>query len=130
MRILLFLIIGLVSYSCEPLYEHYYRIRIKNYSNENLYVYGKYILPDTLLENNRPELKLLLSGGYADITDNELNDIALEKFKTQKLSVFILSKDTVDKYEWSIIRENYLICKRYEINSQDLTEMGGTIIYP
>jgi hypothetical protein len=46
------------------------------------------------------------------------------------ISMFILSKDTLDKYDWAKIRSDYNILKRYDLSLADLQRMNWTITYP
>lgn len=119
-----------VLLGCEPIADKSYTIRIRNNSNNTILVYGLYILPDTSIINQKPNLKTIASGASNEIYDSEVGDYKYGRLDKEKLTVFIFSKDTVDYYSWEAIRTKYKILKRYEINNQDLTNMGGTLNYP
>lgn len=119
-----------MSASCEKFADHKYGIRIRNKSQQTINVYAAYILPDTLLSNQKPTLKEIKPENSTHIYDNEVGDTGFERFKSEKITIFILSKDTLAKYSWNEIRTHNNILKRYEITEKDLTDMGGSVIYP
>lgn len=130
-RLLILLIsIPLMSVSCEKFADNAYGIRVRNESRQTISIYAEYILPDTLLSTQKPLLKDVLPENSTHIYDDEVGDEELNRFKTDKITIFILSKDTVDKYSWEEIRSEYKILQRYEINNQDLVDMGGSVEYP
>jgi len=122
--------IFLISSSCEKIADHSYTIEIKNNSNQIIDICAAYIVPDTLLPLEKPKLIEIQIGKYEELYDKNVNDPKFVKFKTEKLSVFVLSKDTVDKYSWDMIRTTSKILKRYEIMEIDLINMGGSVVYP
>lgn len=132
MKNVIFLIfaIFLTSSSCEQFARHEYRIRVRNNSNQTISVYAGYLLPDTLLPINKPNLKEILVGKFGDIHDSDIGDEKFGKLKSERLTIFVLNKDTVEKYDWYFVRNNYKILKRYEFNDKELTDMGGDVIYP
>jgi hypothetical protein len=46
------------------------------------------------------------------------------------LSVFIVNNDTINKYSWDGIRENYNILIRYDLSLKNLKNLKYTIPYP
>jgi len=46
------------------------------------------------------------------------------------ISMYILSKDTIDKYSWDLIRSGNRILKRYDLSIKDLEKQNWTITYP
>ena len=129
-KILIFVsIVLLLASSCEKFARHEYSIYVKNKSNKNITIYTDYLLPDTLLPQIEPSLKTIGINDIGSIYGNEIGDPKLEKFETEKLTVFILSTDTVNFYTWSEIVNGYKILNRYEIDHQDLINMGGSIEY-
>jgi hypothetical protein len=102
---------------------------IKNNSDRVIDIYAAYILPDTFLPINKPSLITIESKKLGYISDRYIGDDEFKRFSSKKLTIFILSKDTVDKYSWETIRHDYNILKRYEINNNDLVDMGGYVTY-
>jgi hypothetical protein len=117
--------------SCEYFAEHRYSLRILNASNETLYCCAVYVLPDTLLPENRPdEFKILNPLYESELRDYEVRNRKFKRLQNERLSLFILSKDSVDLLSWSYIRKSNLILKRYEFDMREYSEMGGIIVYP
>lgn len=123
-------VIILIFGSCKHFADRSYDIRIRNTSDINIDCYAAYILPDTLLPLEKPEFIEVKPGESGFIYGYNINDPGLERFNTERLSIFVLSKDTVESYSWEEIRSDYQILKRYEINEQDLINMGGSVTYP
>jgi hypothetical protein len=117
--------------SCIPM-DRAWIIYIINNSPQAIYAYANYILPDTVLPTVKPFLIQVPNGKITigSIYDEDVGDPEFKRLKKDRLTVFILSKDTVDKYAWDIVRDKYMILKRYEFNAKELTEMGGEIVYP
>ncbi|NGF57657.1 hypothetical protein G5B35_24150 [Parapusillimonas sp. SGNA-6] len=46
------------------------------------------------------------------------------------LSLVIFSVDTLEKYPWEIIREDYMILQRYDLSMSDLRKLDYSIAYP
>ena len=53
-----------------------------------------------------------------------------DAFKTDTLSFYIFSPDTIAKYGWTDVRENYRILKRYDLSFSDVESLDFTIYYP
>jgi len=119
----------LICGSCEKFPESKYTIRVRNNSTLTISVCAGY-LPDTLLPVNKPILKEIMAGKFVDIYDSEVGDEKFEKLKNERITVFILHNDTVKKYDWTTIKSDYKILKRYEFNDKELTEMGGSVSFP
>ena len=49
---------------------------------------------------------------------------------TDTLSVFFFSPDTLAKYEWATIRQEYKILVRYDLSHNDLKRLNWRIDYP
>ena len=47
-----------------------------------------------------------------------------------KICVFILSQDTINKYTWDEIRDEYKIIKRYDLTEKNIKDMNWKINYP
>ncbi|SFD74689.1 hypothetical protein SAMN05444380_101214 [Thermophagus xiamenensis] len=115
------------SYSCEKLADHTYILRVQNNTKDTIQVYAGYNYPDTALNVEKPILKI----GYPDYeTRLESKTDWKDKLQGDTLSIFILSKDTVDTYSWEDIRSEYNILKRYDMSISDLESQNWTITYP
>ncbi|MDR0507685.1 MAG: hypothetical protein LBH32_12850 [Dysgonamonadaceae bacterium] len=106
-----------------------YSIRIYNQSNSNIYVYAAYILPDTLLPTERPNLIEIAANQKhsSSISDNYVNDIRFKRLeKGDTLTIFILDKNVIDNNLWNTVRANNMILKRFNFNRSK----GYEIYYP
>jgi len=121
----------LISGSCDNLVpDQYYMIRVKNNSSATIIACGAYILPDTLLPIKPLATTKILSGKSNVILDNQLKDNKLERFKTEKVSIFIIDEKVFNLISWDSIQKSNNILKRYEICEQDLSNMNWVINYP
>lgn len=110
--------------------ESVYRIRVRNKSSQTISVFAGFILPDTVLPAVKPEMKTISPGEFEDIYDSEVGDHDFKRsFYDEKLTLFVLSSDTIAKYPWATIEEKYMILKRIELTPDDLEEYGS-VSYP
>jgi len=124
---LLFSIVLLLT-SCPMDYEH--RIGVKNNSNQIIVVTGKHILPDTILPETPNELITININAEQTIAGSRVGDKDLRRMdRGEKLTLFVLSKDSVISYPWEYIRKNNVILKRYEFDFQEFNKIGW-ITYP
>ena len=124
-KVLLLLFIMLLTAGCDELMEKFvqihYFIIFRNYSNQTVYFYAEYILPDTLPSTNRPRwIKEVASGKKKEFSDYDVNDREFKRMKNERLTLFVLDKRVVDTYDWEYIRENNMILKRYEFFSHEV----------
>jgi hypothetical protein len=89
--------------------------------------FASYEYPDTIISQEKPRLKIAYPSkyGYWDSMDN-WDDI----LSSDTISMYILSKDTIDEYSWDKIRLERMILKRYDLSLHDLEDMNWTITYP
>ena len=128
-NILLILTIILYSASCEKLVDHGYIIKIQNNSKDTIQFYESYSFPDTSIDVTKPRLKMVYPSKYSSLeSEKEWDEVLVAPKDT--ISIFILSKDTVDAYSWEAIRSDYNILKRYDLSLDDLKKQNFTINYP
>lgn len=127
MNILILLAIVLCGYSCEKLVDHTYIIRVQNNSIDTVQIYASYSYPDTLLLDEKPILKMIYPNMESSL---ESKKDWKEKLPNDTISIFILSKDTVDMYSWDKIKNDYNILWRYDLSLEDLEHMNWTVTYP
>ncbi len=95
-------------------------------------IYGEFY-PDTLLPNDNigyyskriPSMK-----DYYHETVFDSKEIRDEFGEKDSLMFFVFSVDTLNKYSWEEIREDYKILKRYDLSISDLDSLNWTITYP
>jgi hypothetical protein len=99
---------------------------VENNSNKIIVVTAGYILPDTLLPENPKFLKTIPIGQSRIIYDSDVEDGDLQRMENgERITLFVLSKDSVDNHSWEYVRENNVILKRYEFNMEELKNMSG-----
>jgi hypothetical protein len=57
-------------------------------------------------------------------------DVTIEYSKDKKLSIYIVIKDSVDKYGWDNVYKKMMYSKKYLIDMQYLKDNKWTIVYP
>ena len=125
------LIFGLALLMTACPMDRQYSIRLKNNSNLTIYACAAYILLDTLLPISKLQLVLIDLNKIGNIHGYQVNDDTFKRLeKGERLTLFVLSKDSVDVHSWEYLRENNIILKRYEFNMEELNNMGGSINYP
>lgn len=130
------IILLLCANCCEnlPLVDRFYSIEVNNESNDPIYFWLDWQkplqYPDTTLPENRPALIRIGPNDkfYVDSRE-EWKDI-LERLPADTLSVFILDGIVYENIEWSVIQDNYMILKRYDLSLKDLDQLGFSIHYP
>jgi len=65
-------------------------------------------------------------------TWNEISPLedTYKRFKTDTLCFFIFDTDTLNKYDWTTIRNDYKILQRYDLSLQDFIRLKRIITYP
>jgi hypothetical protein len=128
---IIFVSIIIMSGSCEDLIpDQYYFIRVKNNSPTTIIACGAYVLPDTLLPIEPLATTKILSGRSNVILDNQLNDKRLERFKKEKVTIFIIDEKVYCGITWDSLRRSNRILKRFEISEPDLSNLNWILNYP
>lgn len=127
--VLIFLSILLCGANCEKFIDHAYIIKIQNNSSDTIQFYESYNYPDTAIDVTKPRLKMVYPSKYSSLeSEKDWSEVLVPPKDT--ISIFILSKDTVDKYDWEKIRVEYNILKRYDLSLSDLQNNNWMITYP
>lgn len=119
----------LALYGCPEIDKNTNEIEIFyiNRSNKDIYVCSKIVYdmeacPDTTLPKQK-------TGKIVKRNDVRYTSFAPPTCDTMRF--FILSLDTVEKYDWETIRKEYKILKRYDVvGEKGLDQIGGVITYP
>lgn len=109
-----------------------YPLFFKNTSNKNLkYAIGRNY-PDTIpmVEDIRVVTIDALSSRSIEWSGVEWKYIYESYYASDTMSLFILSCDTLAKYSWDQIREDYNILVRYDLSLKDLYKLDFRIVYP
>jgi len=129
MKITILSIILLVSCSvgCDKLTDHVYSIKVQNNTTDTIQFYASYVYPDTAIANEKPRLQMVYPSDFSYWDSKEKWEDILP---SDTIYVYILSKKTVDKYNWDLIRSGNRILKRYDLSIRDLKKQNWTITYP
>jgi hypothetical protein len=109
------------------------RLFVSNNSNDTIEVVSQISFPDTSLIEN-------LSGlPHAEVLPNSEEKVVqfigwenwIKRFNTyETLTLIIYSGDTLRKYPFSQIQNDYNILKRYELSIEQLRSLDWKITYP
>ena len=126
---LFMILLVLSSVSCQKLFDHAYIIKIQNNSKDTIQFYASYNYPDTSMDVTKPLLKMVYPSKYSSLESKKQWDNVLVA-PSDTISIFILSKDTLDKYDWAKIRNDYNILKRYDLSLEELKRQSWIVTYP
>jgi len=121
---LLFLLISIVS--CEPLVDHAYFIEVQNSSNASIRCFASFNYPDTALSVDKPLLQLITPHSCTKIESKDSWDKVLPK---DTIEIFFLSEDTLLKYNWNSIKDQYKILKRLDLSLKDIQRLNNIVTY-
>jgi len=129
----LFLII-IVAFRCDPI-EKFYVITISNVSGNSVYFFETGLqediqYPDTILPVKKPNLALIKANDQFRVYSRDKWEDNFLMFRADTLSIYFLHTDTINKYSWDKIRNEYRVLKRYDLSLQDLKNLGFKIPYP
>ena len=106
---------------------------VQNTTDQHLYLYVVYILPDTCLPAEKPKLIEVGTGenNIRFINGTYFKDSSLKRLKKgELLSVFFLLKDSVDAKPWSYIRDNNVVLDRYDLSWEVFESYQWKVPYP
>ena len=133
-RSLFILLLLFIFSGCDGIWlDHDDAFMIRNTTDENLYLYVSYFLPDAGLPAEKPNLTGLGNGknNISAINDCDVRDSGFRRLKKgELLSVFFILRDTVDTKPWSYIRDNQVILDRYDLSWEVITNYNYYVPYP
>lgn len=115
--------------------ERKYSIHIDNNSNHQILYYfdglqGNHNYPDTVLPISKPSM-VNVEAGKRFYQDGSISwEQFYEQLPSDTLSLYFFHPDTLNTYNWSTIRSQYKVLKRYDLSIQDLQLRNFTISYP
>lgn len=134
--LLLFLLMIVGIFSCEKFPVKRYDLLIKNNSHTNVCCYfylvwdggdNGVVYPDTLLSFDREDLQCINIG---EEYRTSRSGIPITEWVASQpkdtLSIFIFSKDTLERYYWENIQQNCNILKRYDLSIEDMEKLSVT----
>jgi hypothetical protein len=83
--------------------------------------------PDTSLPEKKPNLYKINREWHISLN---LSENQIFKNLSDTLSIFFFDPDTLAKYEWATIRQEYKILMRYDLSHNDLKKLDWCIYYP
>lgn len=87
--------------------------------------------PDTLLPENNPHPHTFNKEYHFSFGEGRFHENALfETFPTDTMSIFFFDPDTLEKYDWATIREEYKVLVRYDLSHNDLKKLNWCIVFP
>lgn len=87
--------------------------------------------PDTVLPIKKPELYEINKQLHFSFGEGNLHEDALfAKLPADTLSIYFFDPDTLAKYDWSVIRQEYKILVRYDLSHADLKKLEWRFYYP
>ena len=124
LRYLLIISLMYMGISCDNWTEGVYSFKLHNNTNESVWCYYSLDYPNTTLSLKKPHYAIVNPNMYVYFdSKNKWEDVA------DTISIFILSNDTVDNYNWDRVRVDYNILKRYDISTSEMKSMVE-IFYP
>lgn len=119
---------------CEALIpDKEYPFYLKNDGSKDIYFNIVYSYPDTLLPETLNYVFLVKAGEKQLMTASTHKLSAKEfakYFPSDTLCIIFFSADTLNTYNWDIVRNEYKILERREYSYQDLENTSWTITYP
>ena len=106
-----------------------YSIKINNASNSAILTYYQLNFPDTIIQENTPNFSKATENTYCYIDSDVKWEDVIKKNVNNTITIFVLDFDTTQKYQWSAIRNEYKILKRFELSSDSLGKLGWTLTY-
>jgi hypothetical protein len=107
-----------------------YRIWINNQSNSNIAIKASKVYPDTTITFDQTNLRGCLIGDSIPLEGYDSWDELFNGIPSDTLSIFIFSSDTIVKYGWEYVMNNYLILERSDLSYADLESMNWKYSYP
>jgi hypothetical protein len=107
-----------------------YSIWINNQSNSNIAIKASKIYPDTLITFDQTNFRGCLTGDSIPLEGYDSWDELFNGLLSDTLSIFIFSSDTIAKYGWEYVMNNYLILERADLSYSDLEGMNWKYSYP
>jgi hypothetical protein len=104
------------------------------------YIFTEYpdtILPNQYISKDSIDIYKIISGTkqLIYISINKKWEDCIKELSADTLSVYIFHTDTLQKYTWEEVRQDYKILRRYDLSSDDITSLriknGAPVItYP
>ena len=107
-----------------------YRIWVNNQSDSDIAVKTSKVYPDTTITFDQSNLRGCPIGERIPLEGYDSWDELFNGLPADTLSIFIFSSDTIVKYGWEYVSNNYLILERSDLSYSDIDNMNWEYIYP
>ena len=110
------------------------RLTIINNSNETIASFLQYNYPDTSIQDretpgfNAIAIEPHSKNNHLTFIDWEILIPRNNPYNT--IFIFIYSSDTIQRYTWSHIQQNYSVLRRYDLTIAQLKAINWTITFP
>lgn len=128
-----FLFIIMIFGCSECAMDHEYPIKLENKSNHKIDVLVASYLngyPDTILPPGRRSITIDIQKGYSQDLGLEHEKLFNKTLATDTMSIFIFHTDTLNKHSWDVIRDRYMVLRRYDLSLDDLKKLDKIVPYP
>lgn len=127
-------LISMCGFACERFGETKYPLYIINGSNHSIAYYVaasgvEHKYPDTALISNKFEMGTIRSGDSTVWDSSVPIDRLFQLLPTDTLSIYLFHPDTLAKYDWSVIRSEYKVLKRFDVSYDDLKSNDFKVTY-
>jgi hypothetical protein len=121
-----------LSTSCDkpPGAEIVYSIYIENKSSTTIYFMLSELFPDTSILSIENNYLILTNGEEKTINSDEKWQEKIDNLPSDTLSVFFFSEDTILKYGFNNVRQNYRVLKRKDLSFSDIEKNNFRVTYP
>jgi hypothetical protein len=133
---LIFPLIFITLIGCENVsVDKIYTIILDNNTGNQLFYHvgiddSPLIYPNINLPENKQDLKLpKITTNVVLGTQTKWKD-RFKELPSDTLSIYFFNPDTLSKYSWEEIRENYKVLKKYDLSIQDLEKLNFKVVYP
>lgn len=130
--ILLVAILGIASHCHKDTIgvDRAYKITIYNNSSNLVYYFTSFAYPDTTIPNEQNNLSGIKPKDYTYKSSTHDWDRVFAEKNASKISFFFFSPDTITKYGWDNVRNNYQVLKRKDLSLENLKSNNYKVSYP
>lgn len=129
----LLIFVLVTSFKCSKVGESRNTLFVKNNSTDTITFYvevGKHLYPDTTIEETKIVMPKVSFGNSFPWSTGLKWEKFFDQLPRDTLSIYVFNLDTLKKYDWSVIRNNYKVLRRYDLSLPDLERMKFKIEYP
>lgn len=129
------ILISLCGFTCFKPGDTKYALDIQNGSNHPVAFYVaalgmEHMYPDTALQGSKPAMRTIQPDQSASWDISLSFDKFFKELPTDTLSIYLFHPDTLAKYDWDVVRNEYKVLKRYDLSLGDLENTGFKVTYP